>query len=328
MDSDTPLSEASRKFVKDPGLTSIAVFVEDRVAGLLVRQQFDHVLGLAKAAQVAEMMPAESVGKWIRTDVLRVQSTAHAREVVQQIVSRHDLALDADILVLSPSGCYEGVASVRSLMEAAANQPVRRALYCDPLTGLPGRVPLERELRARLEAKSSLAVVRIDLGQLAAVNERWGMERGNALILEVAEMISTRCARFGDETMVAHLGGDDFVVLATAEQALPICQDIVAAFLRTAPGHTVTGLPADSASRTLSPQGNAGPATLARPTADTCQTAPQCAPACDLFAAAVTNRTRRLQNPDQVFAALHDLLRSLRAQPGSRFAVDTLPGRS
>src|SRR4051794_33273846 len=125
----------------------------------------------------------------MRTDVLRVQSAALVREVVQQIVHRQDLALDADILVLSPSGAYEGVASVRSLMEAAAHQPVRRALYSDPLTGRPGRVPLEQELRARLEKRASLAVVRIDLAHLAAINDRCGLSRGDELILALSDIV-------------------------------------------------------------------------------------------------------------------------------------------
>ena len=307
VDCEMPLPEAARRFSKDPGLTSIAVLANESVAGLLVRQQFEHVLSLVKAAQISELMPAETVGRWIRTDVLRVQSTANVRDVIEQIVSRQDLALDADILVLGASGDYEGVASVRSLMEAAAHQPVRRALYSDPLTGLPGRVPLEQELLARLEANVSLAVVRIDLRHFAAINDRYGLSRGDELILAVSELISTACAKFGQpDDLIAHLGGDDFIVLTGAEQANAVCQAIVAGFHRTAAGHG-----ADSAQPTA---GSQAPASHGE--------------GCTISIAAVTNRSCRLQNPDQVMNALHGLIRAARLQPGSRFAVDIAPGRS
>ncbi len=307
VDVETSLSEAARRFSKDSGLTSIAVQESESVVGLLARQQFDHFLPLIKAAQAAEMMPAESIGGWMRTDVLRVQSTSCVRDVVRQIVTRQDIVLDADILVLSGSGGYEGVVSVRSLMEAAALQPVRRALYCDPLTGRPGRVPLEQELRSRIAAQSSLAVIRVDLADLTSVNDKYGLGRGDELILSVAELIASASARYGSPNdLIAHLGGDDFVVLTVPEQAHAVCSAIVEGFQSLSLG--CGNPPAEPTANSKSPN--------SRPSH------------CTIAAVAVTNRPRRFQNPDQIMSALHELIRAVRSQSGSRYAVDTIANRN
>ncbi|HLJ57268.1 MAG TPA: bifunctional diguanylate cyclase/phosphodiesterase [Chthonomonadaceae bacterium] len=293
VDESSPLSEAARRFAKDSSLTSIVVLQEQRVVGLLDRRQFDHALQLVKAALAAEVMPDEEVRRWMRTDALRVQGGALVREVVQQVVSTQDLTLDTDVVVLGPSEAYEGVVSVRSLMDASATLPARRAQYADPLTGLPSRVPLEQDLRARLESNRSLAVIRVDLTHLAQVNDRSGLRRGDELIQAVASLITAASVRFGQPTdLVAHLGGDNFVVLTSADCAHPVCREIVETYQRT-----------------QHPRGE--------------QTAVGRAPSsCALAVGAVTNRARRFQNADQVMAALHEVMHGVRLQPGSRFAID------
>ena len=299
VESETPLSEAARRFVKEPGLTSIAVMQDGRIAGLLLRHQLDHVLVLVKAAQAAEMMPAEPVCRWMRTDILTVSSDSRVGEVIRQLISRQSLALDADVLVLDPSGAYWGVVSVRALMEAVADRTVHRALYSDPLTGLPGRVMLERELDSRLLAQGSLAVIRIDINRLAAINTSAGLAKGNSLILELAEAIKVSSARHGKaDDFIAHLGGDDFVVLTSAKEAAAVCAAILEPFK------------ASSHPKSMGKERGAGG-----------ESVQQGAPVA-ISIAAITNRQRRLLTPDQVMGPLFDLMRQIKSQPGSRFAVD------
>jgi len=295
---ETPLSEVARRFAKDPGLTSIAVLESERVRGLVLRQQLDHVLNVVKAAKMAEMMPAETVSQWMRTDILRVHCDTHARDVMAQVIARQNVMLDADILVLEPCGSYRGVLSIRALMEAAAGQPVRQARYSDSLTGLPGRVPLERALRQRIEEQQPLAAIRLDVSHLAAVNEQCGMNRGDDLILALAEILKKTSRKAGQPTdLIAHLGGDNFVVLTGADEANGVCRAILEEFRQIAP------------------------APLGRTGGDRQTTQPQ-TQLCTLALAALTNRTRRLQTIEQVMSGLQELMRAAKSQPGSRYFVD------
>lgn len=84
----------------------------------------------------------------------------------------------------------------------------------DSLTGLANRSTLDAFLGAAIvQAKGAatrLAVVFIDLDGFKAINDAWGHEAGDRLLVEVSRRIQ-HCIRSGD--VAARLGGDEFVVL-------------------------------------------------------------------------------------------------------------------
>ena len=303
MEGATPLSEAVRRFAKEPGLTSIAVTEDGQFRGLVTRRQLDHVLAIVKAARAAEMMPAETIAQWMRTDVLTARADAPVSELVLTVIARHNVALDSDVVILDDAGVYQGVLAMRSLMEAAASRPARMARYADSLTGLPGRVPLEREVAARIEAEISLGVIRLDLNHLARVNEQFGLARGDELVLALAEALTSASRRFGQpRDLVSHLGGDNFLVLTGAEQTPALCQAIVEAFEEIAP-------------RCVMEPPHAG--------APGSQLGVSRSEFCSLSVAAATNRSRRIVSVVQVMTSLQDAMRAAKAQPGTRFVIDS-----
>ena len=91
---------------------------------------------------------------------------------------------------------------------------IHRLAYYDVLTGLPNRRRLMEQLDARLLKASSArgALLFIDLDHFKYVNDARGHATGDALLRNVAQVISSLVR--GDD-MVARLGGDEFVVLLT-----------------------------------------------------------------------------------------------------------------
>jgi diguanylate cyclase (GGDEF)-like protein len=93
----------------------------------------------------------------------------------------------------------------------------RQALY-DGLTALPNRRFFTERLAADFEDRSSggtLALLLVDLDDFKSVNDRFGHEAGDALLVAVGQRLRASI-REGD--MAARLGGDEFVIILPRNQ--------------------------------------------------------------------------------------------------------------
>lgn len=88
----------------------------------------------------------------------------------------------------------------------------------DPLTGLYNRRALEDELRIALATRDRGAgtirhgLIILDLDQFKAINDRFGHAVGDAVLLQLAELVG-RSTRAEDRAF--RYGGDEFVILLT-----------------------------------------------------------------------------------------------------------------
>jgi diguanylate cyclase (GGDEF)-like protein len=104
-------------------------------------------------------------------------------------------------------------AQARADLQDSSDQS-REAALRDPLTGLPNRIVmlelLEHALRACRRSKKISALFFVDLDRFKEVNDTYGHQVGDELLVAVAERL-TKMLRPGDS--LARLSGDEFVVL-------------------------------------------------------------------------------------------------------------------
>lgn len=86
----------------------------------------------------------------------------------------------------------------------------RRLAHTDPLTGLGNRRYFWDALERQAAAGGPATLVCIDLDRFKAINDVWGHDVGDALLVEVAHRLRANL-RTGD--VAARLGGDEFAVL-------------------------------------------------------------------------------------------------------------------
>jgi diguanylate cyclase (GGDEF)-like protein len=101
-----------------------------------------------------------------------------------------------------------------------------------PLAGLPGPFSLADELvRVTEGPEPAFAFLRIDIDHFAAYNQAYGYHRGDAVIAATGRLLADATALLRSEPrFAAHLGGDDFAVLAPPSQGEPVARWLLGAF--------------------------------------------------------------------------------------------------
>jgi diguanylate cyclase (GGDEF)-like protein/PAS domain S-box-containing protein len=123
-----------------------------------------------------------------------------------------------------PDGTMRGVAwAYEDITERKkAEVQLRRLAHFDPLTGLPNRLSLEKELGRRLSgdgSKRPTAVALFDLDDFKEVNDMLGHSAGDELLIEVGNRLNVVAESYRWVGPVCRLGGDEFVVV------MPDCGD-------------------------------------------------------------------------------------------------------
>ncbi|MEE9415790.1 MAG: EAL domain-containing protein [Acidimicrobiales bacterium] len=98
---------------------------------------------------------------------------------------------------------------LRELSRSRAHS-AQQAANRDPLTGLLNRSGLEAATKATAERPNQITAMFIDLDHFKVVNDRFGHDAGDAVLLEVTERLITT-VRPGD--IIARLGGDEFLLI-------------------------------------------------------------------------------------------------------------------
>lgn len=101
-----------------------------------------------------------------------------------------------------------------------------------PLTGLPGNVQIQTELKKRLLRKETFQVLYLDLDNFKAYNDVYGFLKGDEIIKLTARIITKNIHTIEDsDVFVGHIGGDDFVAIIDGDiDHDEICQNIIAEF--------------------------------------------------------------------------------------------------
>lgn len=101
-----------------------------------------------------------------------------------------------------------------------------------PLTGLPGNVQIQTELKKRLLRKETFQVLYLDLDNFKAYNDVYGFLKGDEIIKLTARIITKNIHTLEDsDVFVGHIGGDDFVAIIDGDiDHDKICQNIIAEF--------------------------------------------------------------------------------------------------
>jgi diguanylate cyclase (GGDEF)-like protein len=121
----------------------------------------------------------------------------------------------ANDYLVKPYSNEELLLRVRNVLEWNIKQK-----EANPLTGLPGNTAIERELISRINMKKPYAFIYIDIDNFKGFNDYYGYQKGDEIIGFLAGILTRTIEKIGTkEDFIGHIGGDDFVMIASPSRA-------------------------------------------------------------------------------------------------------------
>jgi diguanylate cyclase (GGDEF)-like protein len=199
-----------------------------RPVGLLMKRDL-----LSRLAQPFghELYQRKTVATVMDLEPLVVASTLSTEDVMHRILNRDQGKRD-DHVIVTEQGRYVGVVPTRRILEKVMLQRMSQARHANPLTGLPGSIPVETEVNARLAAGEALSLLYVDLDNFKPYNDKYGVAHGDEVIASLARILKNVVDERHESSrdLLGHVGGDDFLLLTTPEAAVALAASIASRF--------------------------------------------------------------------------------------------------
>ncbi len=132
-------------------------------------------------------------------------------EQLTKVLTSNDQRYLTEGYVITEGGRYLGLGTGEELVRAVTEARIEAARHANPLTFLPGNVPITLHIERLLDNGQDFVACYADLNHFKSYNDHYGYWRGDEMIRLQAECLTGACDPRRD--FVGHVGGDDFVLL-------------------------------------------------------------------------------------------------------------------
>lgn len=213
VNQNTPTAQVLELFRRQANLNSLAVLNERRQpCGIVHRHSLSDALLKPFATDLFARKP---ISRLMSNDFLAVELTQSLQQVSRLLTSRARQRIEEDFIIIQ-NGRYLGLGRVIDVLKLITEQKIQQARYANPLTLLPGNVPIQQCLTRLLQQQRQAAICYVDIDSFKPFNDIYGYARGDEVLLCLAQCLSERVDPAHD--FVGHIGGDDFMlVLGSAD---------------------------------------------------------------------------------------------------------------
>lgn len=208
----TSNNEVFSRFEAEDSLELLPVTDEHgRAQGLIHRY---HFLDSFARPYRRELYGRKSCEAFMESASLEVEANASIQDTALEL-SRSSSEQRLSGVIVVDAERYVGLVTVQQLMAAITESQVAAARYANPLTELPGNVPINEQIDHMLSTGVSFVASYVDIDNFKPFNDHYGYSNGDDLILQLARLLTSHCDSHRD--FVGHVGGDDFFVLLQSE---------------------------------------------------------------------------------------------------------------
>lgn len=222
---DSTNQDTEALFRANPSLHALPVISADgSPLGLINRRIFNERMALPFARELHARKPCT-----VHMHPSPIVSDLHQSvDGMVDILRGEDQRYLADGFIITENGHYRGVGTGEALVRRVTELRIEAARYANPLTLLPGNIPIAEHIARLLDGSRVFFAAYADLSHFKPFNDQYGYFRGDRMIQLAADTLLRHVQPSWD--FVGHVGGDDFVVLFQSEDWEERCHRIVAEF--------------------------------------------------------------------------------------------------
>lgn len=209
---DTPTATVLEAFRRQANLNSLAVLDEQgQPCGIVHRHSLSDALLKPFATDLFARKP---ISRLMNDDFLAVEISQSLQQVSRLITNRARQRIEEDFII-TLNGSYLGLGRVIDVLKLITELKIQQARYANPLTLLPGNVPIQQCLTRLLQQARESIICYVDIDSFKPFNDIYGYGRGDEVLLCLAQCLNERIDPTRD--FVGHIGGDDFLLVLGPE---------------------------------------------------------------------------------------------------------------
>ena len=204
---ETNNDEVCRRFEAEPELISLPVVTHGVPLGLINRHALIDRFARPFRRELFGRKPCTQFMDPLPLIINEDSTVQEAGRLISRSAHRHLY----DGFIVTNNGEYIGVGSAHDLMGIIAEMQIQAARYANPLSQLPGNVPINEHIDRLLQQQVLFTACYFDIDHFKPFNDTYGYRKGDdiiQLVAQIAREISDPRTDF-----VGHIGGDDFMVL-------------------------------------------------------------------------------------------------------------------
>ncbi len=211
-------------FHKSAELHAVAVVDDGRPVALVNRQHFMNRYATLYFREVNGRKPCTLLANFEP----RIVELDYDVDELVGILTSQDQRYLTDGFIVTNNGRYVGLGTADQLVRSVTESRIEAARHANPLTFLPGNIPISMHIDRLLKSGTEFVACYADLNNFKPFNDHYGYWRGDEMIRVVAKLAVMHCDACLD--FVGHVGGDDFLILFQSADWQQRCKQIVADF--------------------------------------------------------------------------------------------------
>ncbi|WP_454804918.1 EAL domain-containing protein [Paraburkholderia fungorum] len=199
-------------FNRLPDLHSVAVVENDEPVALINRRSFMDRYALPYHRELFGKRPCL---QFANASPVIIEQSMTVEQMAKLLASDDQRYLADGFVITDKHGKYAGLGTGENLVRAVTEVRIEAARYANPLTFLPGNIPISSHIARLLGNDAGFYACYVDLNHFKPFNDQYGYWQGDEVLKFAAAVLADVCDPTRD--FLGHVGGDDFLILFQSE---------------------------------------------------------------------------------------------------------------